>query len=208
MRTPGVLPDSKPRRGGVPPRILGRAPRNVHPSCRTRTELTKLIAATPYKEVRAPLELYKYRFVQTMSEPLGNLLIRTLTPILEHCYQERPRFKDSLVVVPIPLHHRRELWRGFNHVNLLANYLSKHFDIPSVPALKRTRNTKPQVELVGTERKENMRDVFAAKEHVVLRGKVVLLLDDVYTTGATMNEAAKVLRTSGAREVWGVVLAH
>lgn len=186
-----------------------RMPGNVHASHRARTELTKLIAATTYDAVRAPLHLYKYQFVQIASEPLSTLFIKTLTPILAIALTESHSRRGSWIIIPIPLHKRRKAWRGFNHAELLGEKISTHFNIPMLQALTRTRYTTPQVELKGEDREENMRDAFSlSKNHKSIKGKIVFLIDDVYTSGATMNEAAKVLRSSGAREVWGIVLAH
>lgn len=186
-----------------------RMPGNIHASHRARTELTKLIAATRYDAIRAPLAAYKYQFIRIASAPLSTLLIRTLTPILLRA-EEESRFKrESCVIVPIPLHKRRKAWRGFNHAKLLGEAVSTYFNIPMFSVLTRTRYTTPQVELKGKEREENMRDAFSiSKEAEAIKGKIIFLVDDIYTTGATMNEAAKVLRASGAREVWGIVLAH
>lgn len=206
MRTPGVLPNSDLASAG---RILGRTPGTIHSSHRARTELTKLIAATTYDSIRTPLSVYKYQFVRIAAEPLSTLLIRSLTPILARLDEKSRSKRDSIVIVPIPLHRRREAWRGFNHAALLGEEVGKHFNIPMTHALMRTRYTTPQVELKGKDREENMRDAFSlSKNHESMSGKIVFLIDDVYTTGATMNEAAKVLRASGAREVWGIVLAH
>ncbi|MFZ5449257.1 MAG: ComF family protein [Thermodesulfobacteriota bacterium] len=113
---------------------------------------------------------------------------------------------DADLVVPVPLHSRRLKQRGFNQAILLAQA------IPGVPlgreALVRVRHTLPQVELKPNERRENVKGAFAVPEPALIKGKNILLLDDVYTTGATVRECAKVLLRAGARQVEVLTVAR
>lgn len=110
-------------------------------------------------------------------------------------------------IVPVPLHKTRLRWRGFNQAVLLARPLEQrrswHLDFD---LLRRTRETAPQVGLDETERSRNLRGAFSVRS--ACRGRRVLLVDDVYTTGATANECARVLRRAGARSVDVLVLAR
>ena len=106
---------------------------------------------------------------------------------------------DADLIVPVPLHPKRLKQRGFNQALLLARAF------PEVPlgreAVVRVRHTVPQVELKPKERRDNVKGAFAVPDPALVKGKNVLLLDDVYTTGATVRECAKVLRRAGARRV-------
>jgi ComF family protein len=110
------------------------------------------------------------------------------------------------LLVPVPLHPKRLKQRGFNQALLLA----KAF--PQVrlgrQALTRVRYTVPQVELKPKERRDNVKGAFAVPDPALVKGKNVLLIDDVYTTGATVRECAKVLRRAGARQVEVLTVAR
>jgi ComF family protein len=98
-------------------------------------------------------------------------------------------------VVPVPLHRARERERGFNQAEDLARGLG----LPVACVLRRNRQTRPQVDLTATDRRENVADAFAVSS--AAPGPVVVLVDDVTTTGATLEACARVLRAAGAREV-------
>lgn len=112
------------------------------------------------------------------------------------------------VIIPIPLHWRRKRMRGFNQSNLLAIELGSLTTIETdETALKRVRHTDPQVGLTPREREENVQQAFSAMPDRV-RGKRVLLIDDVYTTGATLTSAASTLLQVGAISVSAYCLAR
>jgi ComF family protein len=112
------------------------------------------------------------------------------------------------LVVPVPLHPGRLSWRGFNQSLELARPLAGKYGWPLEPAaLARIRRTRPQSTLSGRERRENIRGAFAA-DPLLVRGRAVLLADDVMTTGATVDAAAQALLAAGARRVDVVVLAR
>jgi ComF family protein len=113
-------------------------------------------------------------------------------------------------VVPVPLHWRREYSRGFNQ----AREIARHLGPPIVEALVRRRATTPQVELSADRRAANVRDAFGLRSPPVFRasrrleGCTAVLVDDVATTGATLESCARVLRGAGAAEVWGLTAAR
>jgi ComF family protein len=112
-------------------------------------------------------------------------------------------------LIPVPLHPRRLRERGFNQALLLTKELSRRIGIPYFKAiLKKKKPTLPQVNLSGVEREKGLRGAFRVVEKKELLGKSVLLVDDVYTTGATVNECSKVLVAGGARKVDVLTLAH
>jgi ComF family protein len=124
----------------------------------------------------------------------------------------RQRGKDLMVevdyVVAVPLHWRREYDRGFNQAREVARYLGP----PVVEALSRRRATRPQVELAADRRRTNVAGAFRLRRSCFklpnLRGKKLLLVDDVSTTGATLESCAEVLKTGGAAEVYALTAAR
>jgi ComF family protein len=112
------------------------------------------------------------------------------------------------ILVPIPLHKERLKSRGFNQAQLLALELSKLVKAPvSISALERVRETSPQYKLSRTERTKNLERAFRAKPQVVA-GEHIVLIDDVYTTGATLKEAASALLAAGAESVTALTAAY
>lgn len=112
------------------------------------------------------------------------------------------------IVIPVPLHPRRLLKRGFNQSLEISRTLGKDLDIPILPnGLTRTRHTRPQTRLGRTARQRNIKGAFVAN-HAAIQDRTVLLVDDVYTTGSTLSECARTLRRTGAAEVNVLVLAR
>jgi ComF family protein len=112
------------------------------------------------------------------------------------------------IIVPVPLHAARLRERGYNQAALLARELGKSIGLPvSENSLVRVRATRPQVELGAQERKENVRDAFCCS-NMELKEKRILLIDDVCTTGATLEACSIALQQVGARSVWAFTLAR
>lgn len=111
------------------------------------------------------------------------------------------------MIIPVPLHPDRERARGYNQSQLVANELGRQAELPVLDgSLVRSRATHPQFELNALERRANVRGAFVADDQV--KGARVLLVDDVCTTGATMDECGIALRKMGAQSVWGLALAR
>jgi len=148
--------------------------------------------------LREAIHVYKYR-------PL-----RSLGTHLSRWMAERVRLTVPLdMAMPVPLHKKRLRQRGFNQALLLAHGVSGRFMVPlNYDNLVRSRFTRPQVELSGRERAENVRGAFDLVRPEQISEKRILLIDDVFTTGATMNECAKVLKEAGARSVTVLTLAR
>jgi ComF family protein len=112
-------------------------------------------------------------------------------------------------VVPVPMHWTRKIWRGVNSPETIAERLARHLDIPLAShLLARCRRTAPQASLSPSKRLANVRGAFRAARHADLPGARLLLVDDIMTTGATVNEAAKTLTRAGAAFVAVVVPAR
>lgn len=128
--------------------------------------------------------------------------------ILEELCEELPREAGPQLIIPVPLHPSRLRLRGFNQSLILAEIISKTTGIPyTVKGLERVRRTAPQSTLSGSERRKNLLQAFTADKDMVT-GKRILIVDDVFTTGSTMNECAEILLESGALRVEGMVLAR
>jgi len=170
-------------------------------ACKAVAYLDGVTALFNYEEgtpVAKLIHHFKYRYVREIGEIWRNLL--TSIPSLG-------------AIIPIPLHPRRERERGFNQAKLLAEILSDELKIAGHSAaidddnLVRKRFTRQQARLSKEERLENVTDAF------IWRGqspapRLALLVDDVYTTGATMQECARVLKQHGTERVWGFVLGR
>ena len=113
------------------------------------------------------------------------------------------------VIIPVPLHRKRLRWRGFNQSVVLAHEIGRLWRIPvDAFALARSRETPPQTQLHEDERRRNMRRAFSVNPRCSLKDKSILLIDDVYTSGATVDECSRALLRGGAREVAVLTLAR
>lgn len=171
--------------------------------CAGRTYLRRFLAPFVYADplVRELIHAYKYEGARE----LGALLAGEVAAFLES-YRIHPR--GPAVLVPIPLHRSRERERGFNQAGLLARALGERLGLPVATAIRKVRATTPQVALPRYEaRRINISGAFALADAAAVRDRTVILIDDVSTSGATLTEAAKVLRQAGAKTVWAVVVA-
>lgn len=148
---------------------------------------------------------FKYRFVRELSSPLGELLIQALSEggIEELLDPPLP------VVTFIPLSGLRERWRGFNQSLLLAESVASYFNLPLLPLLRRSWLAPAQASLTSeAHRKENIKGAFElAVSSSLMPPSKVLLIDDVSTSGSTLQEAADILRKWKVKRIWGAVVA-
>ncbi len=111
-------------------------------------------------------------------------------------------------MVPVPLHWRRQMARGYNQAERIARPLAKRLGRPLITALRRTRATPPQALLERPHRRANLRGAFRGRRSSAIRGRRVLLVDDVATTGATLHHASAALRRAGAASVMALAVAR
>lgn len=147
--------------------------------------------------LRKAIHEFKYRGRRELDLPLSGLLVDYLSssPI---------RFD---LITAVPLHQRRERERGYNQSELLAKHVSRRLGMPYISGLVRTRETQDQVGLDGQTRRENMRGAFLA-DRADFRGARVLIVDDVCTTGATLDACANALHLQGAAFTYGLTIAR
>lgn len=172
-----------------------------------QTKCTCLPAASPLQSLfalsrydqqwRALLHDLKYRNRRSLARPFGVWLAREILK-QEYCAPH--------VVVPIPLHRLREKERGFNQSALVACHTARILRIPCRQLLVKNKDTVSQTTISRLERRENIHGVFSCTSSLP-QGSVVLLIDDIYSTGATMKEAAAVLQGCGVK-VFGAVIAY
>ena len=188
------------------------------------SDLDKLIIASDYSYtlVKQAIHRYKYDFVKELANPLGQLMVKKLN---------QENIKNS-ILIPIPLHPKRLRWRGFNQAELLAQVISKELNIPVINNLLiRTKHTQPQAKIENAQqRKENIKQAFGLNPQEVwhnqvgtfetkvpldrpdlylnnLSNKTLILIDDISTTGATLKECAKILKSLKPKEIFGLVIA-
>lgn len=177
--------------------------------CRQKYCLDFLWAVADYQEptVKKMLWAFKYRFIADLKVPLSRLVSvylrrKKLDKLLEN-------YRQKILIIPVPLHRRRLNWRSYNQSELLSQELAAEFNLNmEQDVLTRTRHQKPQAEIKDKlERVKNIKNIFVCRKPEKIRGKIILLTDDVSTTGSTLDECAGVLKQSGAEKVIGLVVA-
>jgi ComF family protein len=152
-------------------------------------------------QMRELIHQLKYERMRSAAEPLGTLLARVI---------ETLGMAEDAVVIAVPLFPPKERRRGYNQSVLLADVAVKELRASRPQwrlraahgALRRTRDTESQFELTPSGRRRNLRGAFTVVDPAAVAGREVLLVDDIYTTGATARECARVLRQAGAEKVW------
>jgi ComF family protein len=164
-----------------------------------------------YEAIRAPyvyegtlmkaIHQFKYGAKGLLADSLGPLLAQFAKSLLEE--------SDDYLTMPVPLHAKRLRERGFNQSLLLARHVARHLHTKlDFLCLKRVRYTQPQTGLKKEERRKNVRRAFQLENPEAVEGETILLIDDVATTGNTLNECARVLKRAGCKKVFCLVLAR
>ena len=171
----------------------------THARCFKTASPDGLVCLFEYKDpLRTLLHQLKYKFSREVAVDLETLLEKVSL---------KPTFRD-FTLVPVPLNAQRENWRGFNQTELLGEQITRHFDLEfETKALARSSFTRPQVELKLAERENNLRGNFMVVDKDKVAGRKILVFDDVWTTGATLREAAVTLKRAGAQKVWALAFA-
>lgn len=178
----------------------------THPSCQRKYTLDGILSAFYFSgPAKAAIHKLKYKLISDLADELVEIALsnQEFTTILHNIV-----IKD-FILIPVPLHRRRENWRGFNQAKALAEKIAKEFDFPfNDQILKRVKDTLPQVDLKREDRAENVSNAFQFSSKREVSGKKFLLFDDVATTGATLKACAYVLKKAGAPSVWALTLAR
>ncbi len=179
---------------------LLHSPAHLCGACRkTKPAYTEAWSLYPYvPPLQEAIRLFKYGRKVTLADALADLLIRAL-----------PEMPAADLVMPVPLHPTRLREREFNQSLLLADRLSRRLGfLLSFANLVRVRSTEAQTGLRRSARLKNLRRAFLVRRPEEVAGKHVLLVDDVWTTGTTINECAKALRKAGSGDVFALTLAR
>lgn len=180
----------------------------THPGCFKKNSLSGVYSFFAYEEpIRTAIHKLKYRLVTELWEELWQVVLgeilgkRENFRAIENWIEGRkPR------VMPIPLFWYKENFRGFNQALLFASKLGDLWGLRVEEGLVRKKNNLSQTKLNYKQRQENIKGVFEPAFSSV--SKFALLVDDVWTTGATLKEAGRILKKAGAEEVWGITLAR
>jgi ComF family protein len=158
--------------------------------------------------LRELIHLLKYGGVR----PAANVLGRMLAEAIRAIEAGFGGAQQAIPVIPVPLHKNKWRQRGFNQAELIARTALKAYPGTRLgvvdDVLQRQRETKSQIGLTSHQRRENMRGAFVVTRASEVNGREVLLVDDVYTTGTTVSECARVLRRAGATRVWVATVAR
>ena len=149
------------------------------------------------------IHYFKYKRFENLAPILGELLIEYLKLLNLETFKLL-----NFIIIPIPLHPNRERERGFNQAKLLAEITARHFNLPLIDGLKRIKNNEPQAKMKNSEKRtKNISGCFEIKNPEFIKRKNIILIDDVFTSGTTMNEAVKILKKNGAGKIIALVLA-
>jgi len=174
--------------------------------CRPESDIEGIISAGAYQSeiLKTAIHALKYQFAKEVSQNLAKLVVSKIksNQILGLAPPE------NFLLIPVPLHKRREKYRGFNQAEEIAKHISQSLNLPLESILSRTKKTKPQVDLTSLDRKNNMADAFALTRPVSLENRIIFIVDDVATTGQTILECAKVLTPLEPYQIWGLVVAR
>ncbi len=178
--------------------------------CRQHTAIDQLLIATDFKDplIQRLIKTYKYKFIPEISLPLGRIITQYITFLaLKKSYRI---FQDNPLIIPVPLHPYRLNWRGFNQSSILAKQLADSYQMEmNSDVLIRSRHTQPQATTENREARIMLtQDLFACSKPDIIEGRPILLIDDVCTSGATLNACAKILKQSGAKNVYALVVAR
>jgi len=177
----------------------------THPTCRQKYSLDRLLCVFQYEgPIKKAIAWLKYKDVTGLARVLSDLMVEELQKL-------GVEFGSQAIIIPVPLHWKRAWKRGFNQAELLARCLGQAFGLEvRTDLLRRIRDTEPQTRRKRDQRRRNVSGAFAvpSSKRKEVEGQDFLLVDDVCTTGATLNACANALKRAGARYVWGLTLAR
>lgn len=171
-------------------------------SCGNNSYLDGLYVMADYENslVKDIIHSLKYDFLTELSVNIRYLV--------QNYFSIRSNWQTDYLLVPVPLHRRKYLLRGFNQARIIAETISEVLGNKTEDVLARISSGRPQVSLSAENRRHNVQGVYKLKDNLAVNtDRQVVLVDDVYTTGATMQECAKVLKRAGFKSVWGLAIA-
>ncbi len=185
------------------PVCRGRLP-DMEKTCHPKSQFV-LAPAGEYSDpiLQKIIQSFKYQGVESLAPILGELLIR----YVKNCELQIPQLSNYLITY-VPLHKSRERQRGFNQAKLVAEFVAGHFGLPLVESLERIKKTEPQAKMKNKEeRLKNISGCFKIINSDSVKEKNIILIDDVFTTGDTINEAVKILKENHCGKIIALVAA-
>lgn len=186
----------------------------THLGCKNKTSLGGLYSSFIYRgAIKKLIADFKFQMVKELQETIANLLDKEIRKTSLLSFWK----KHNFVFTPLPLHSYRQRWRGFNQSSLIGEQLASKLGLSySKKILIRTRFRPPQVGLSQKQRKKNIKSQFAVSSQAKdqesqksrIKKKNIIIIDDVWTTGSTLKEAGRVLKTAGANQVWGLTFCR
>ncbi len=172
-------------------------------SCAKHHALAQVAVRGVYKEWvwRDLIRTWKYRGARELDEQVQGCLTEAL-PLIE------TKNSRDVIVIPVPLARERSITRGFNQATLLSVAVARTLGVSAKRIVARTRDTQPQSKVEADQRQANVQGAFQCLDEEIVRGKICLLVDDIVTTGATLNEIAIALRAAGAASVCAIALTR
>lgn len=191
-----------------PIRLLSNAENGKCYRCKNKI-LAGLYSALSFKEKFLTKKLiysFKYKpHIKNLSKSLANIIAEHLL----FAKNNAESIWQNSILVPVPMEMSKMKNRGYNQSEELAKQLGIAINVPTLlKNLVKVKETQSQTKLSAKEREVNVTNAFAVKNPALFKGKKVFLVDDVYTTGSTMEECAVVLKGAGAKQVWGIVVAR
>lgn len=168
------------------------------------------------KNLAKLIKKFKYSFIKDLGYKLGLFLFYFFrenfikNPIM---LNNNNKFTpENSLLIPVPLSKKRLNWRGYNQSQILAEVFSKHSKIPLFEGVKRIKHKKAQAKLSLSERKNNLKNCFSVlnekKALLQIENKIIIIIDDVSTSGTTLQEVSLEVKKYKPKEIWGLVLAH
>lgn len=171
-------------------------------SCRHKNQPSYMLAAAGNYDdeiLKTLIHYFKYENFKNLAPILGEILIKHI--------EDSGLKIENFAIAPVPLYPRRQRVRGFNQAELLAKFVSQKLNVEFCDVLIRIKSTRPQAKLKNEKRKQNVQNCFSLKNPDAVKGRNIILVDDVFTSGATMNEAVKILKQNGVKKIIALVLA-
>lgn len=172
-------------------------------------KLSGLYFALPYKEKHLTRKLiHRFKYPPQI-KGLKDILASIIAEHLIFIKKNTDAIWENSILISVPMELKKVKSRGYNQAEVLAKALSKILKVPcDTESLVKIKKTLSQVNLSAKERQENLKGAFLVKNPDQIRGKKIFLVDDVYTTGSTMEECSLVLKAAGAKQVWGISIAR
>ncbi len=170
----------------------------VHKKCQKLTSLDGVLVCQNYSKLGLKvIEEYKYKSYSNISKFLVPVYIETL--------QKYPKVLKDAIFVPVPLYKKKQWARGYNQAEILARFVAKGIKQEMKLIINRSRQTRTQVGLSKSEREENLKEAFELSGEFIPPLSSVILVDDIMTTGTTLEECAQLLKSNGVKKVYAVV---